>query len=173
MASTPSHPFWLLPLNLVATGEKPYGDWPEAVTGPDALFYLVNEYLKQYNNDDDSNAKLDEYLQSSELKDLYLRSSSEEDVSTRAEGPTHRLVLLEQQTIFPYWWGEKALESVCRAGVEGFDPETCKDVLDVEAMGSWSITYWSHSWDQEGGHDKEHLSAMEHWARFSKRKAER
>lgn len=170
MASTPSHPFWLLPLDLVATGSNPYGDWPEAVTGPDALFYLVNKYLREYGSDGDAEAKLDEFLRTSELKDLYVRSLSEKDPRASVGSRTHQLVLLRKELIFPYWWGEKELENVCRAGVRGFDPETCKDVLDVQALSSWSITYWSHSWNQEGGHDKGHLSAMESWTRFSRRK---
>ena len=161
MASTPSHPFWLLPLDLVATGNKPYGDWPEAVTGPDALFHLVNRYLRDYSNDGDAEARLNAFLEGSEMKDTYIPSLSENDVGASARGRMHQMVLLGKETIFPYWWGEKELESVCRAGVEGFDPETCKDVLDVQALGSCSITYWSHSWNQEGGHDKGHLSAME------------
>ena len=170
MASTPSHPFWLLPLNLVAAGTEPYGDWPEAVTGPDALFHLVNRYLKEYDSDYDAKARLDEVLRRSELKDLYIRYVGEKDIGTRAGVRMHQMVLLEREMIFPYWWGEKRLESVCRAGVEGFDPETCKDVLDVQALSSWSITYWSHSWKQEGGHDEGQLSAMESWIGSSGRK---
>ncbi|KAF6221148.1 hypothetical protein HO133_002002 [Letharia lupina] len=164
LASTPSHPFWLLPLNLVSKGTKPYGDWPEAVTGPDALFYLVNEYLREYRSDNDYGASLDEFLLKSELKEMYVRSLGEKNIRASAEVGMHQLVLLGKEMIFPYWWGEKELEGVCKAGEEGFDPETCKDVLDVQALGSWSITYWSHSWDQEGGHDEGHLSAMGSWS---------
>lgn len=167
MASTPSHPFWLLPLDLVASGNKPYGDWPEAVTGPDALFHLVNRYLKEYSSDDDAEGRLDEFLNKSEMKDPYVRSLSETGLRVRAGILINQLVLLEKEMIFPFWWGEKELESVCKAGTEGFDPETCKDVLNVQALGSHSITYWSHSWNEEGGHDKGHLSAMESWMGFS------
>ena len=170
MASTPSHPFWLLPLNLVASGTKPYGDWPEAVTGPDALFYLVNEYLKNYSGDDDAEARFGEYLRRSELRGLYVGSLSEKNPRASAGERRHEMVLLGKETIFPYWWGEKDLESVCRAGAEGFDPETCKDILDVQALGSWSVTYWSHSWNKEGGHDEGHLSAMESWIGLSGKK---
>lgn len=169
MASTPSHPFWLLPLDLVASGDKPYGDWPEAVTGPDALFYLVNRYLKDYSGGEDAEAKLDLSLRWSGLKYLYLRSLNEDGLLTTDGVRIHQMVLLGEEMIFPYWWGEKELESVCRAGVENFDPETCKDILDVQSLGSWSITYWSHSWDQDGGHDEGHLSAMESWIRSSRR----
>lgn len=164
MASTPSHPFWLLPLDLVASGNKPYGDWPEAVTGPDALFYLVNRYLKEYSSDDDgAEGRLDGFLKKSEMKDPYVRSSSETGLRARAGILINQLVLPEKEVIFPFWWGEKELESVCKAGIEGFDPETCQDVLNLQALGSRSITYWSHSWNEEGGHDKGHLSAMESW----------
>ena len=173
MASTPSHPFWLLPLNLVAAGTRPYGDWPEAVTGPDALFYLVNEYLKDYSGaDDGAEAGLDEYLRRSELRELYVVGSLPEKKNSGASAGAqrrHEVVLLGKDVIFPYWWGEKDLESVCRAGAEGFDPETCKDVLDVRALGSCSVTYWSHSWNMEGGHDEGHLSAMESWIGLSGR----
>ena len=160
MASTPSHPFWLLPLNLVASGTKPYGDWPEAVTGPDALFYLVSDYMKEYSKNDVAEAKLDEYLRNSEMSEPYLRSLDKRGLRAEVEAPKHQLRLLDNHAIFPYWWGQRELEMVCRAGVEGFDPETCKDVLDVQVLGTWSITYWSHSWKKEGGHDKGHLSAM-------------
>ena len=161
MASTPSHPFWLLPLDLVASGLKPYGEWPEAVTGPDALFYLVNDYMRDYSNNAVAEAELDDYLRSSEMSELYLRSLNKRGFRAGAGAPKHQLKLLNHQAIFPYWWGEKELGIVCKAGVEEFDPETCKDVLDVQALGSWSITYWSHSWSEEGGHDTGHLNAME------------
>ena len=154
------HPFWLLPLNLVATGSKPYGDWPEAVTGPDALFYLVNEYLRQYAGQDGAEARLHEFLRTSKMKDLYGRSLSEKDLKPRAGPLRHRLLLLEHEMIFPYWWGAKELEGVCKAGVDTFDPETCKDVLLVDELKGWSITYWSHSWNEKG-HEKGQLSAME------------
>ncbi|CAD6591279.1 MAG: hypothetical protein ASARMPRED_005292 [Alectoria sarmentosa] len=170
MASTPSHPFWLLPLNLVAAGTKPYGDWPEAVTGPDALFHLVNRYLKEYDGDYNAEARLDEFLRRSEMKGTYVRFMGEKDPGARAGIQMHQMVLLGREMIFPYWWGEKRLHSVCKAGAEGFDPETCKDVLDVQALSSWSITYWSHSWKQEGGHDEGQLSALENWIGFPGRK---
>ena len=161
MASTPMHPFWLLPLNLVASGSRPYGDWAEAVTGPDALFNLVNEYLREYAGEDGAEARLHEVLRRSKMKDLYGRSLSEKDLRSSAGLPRSQLLLLEHEMIFPYWWGAKELEGVCKAGVESFDPETCKDVLDVDGLESWSITYWSHSWSEEEGHDKGQLSAME------------
>ena len=44
--------------------------------------------------------------------------------------------------------------------MESFDPKTCKDVLDVDELKSWSITYWSHSWNEEKSHDKGQLSAI-------------
>ena len=167
MGSTPSHPFWLLPLDLVASGARPYGDWPEAVTGPDALFYLVNKYLREYSGNRDADARLDEYIRSSRLDEVYLRSLGGQGFRTRLGDRQHQVVVLGHDLIFPYWWGEKELESVCRAGIASFDPETCKDVLDVQALGSWSITYWSHSWDKESGHDEGHLSAMESRVGFS------
>ena len=46
MASMPAHPFWLFPLNIVASGKKLYGDGPEAGMGPGTLFYMVNKYLR-------------------------------------------------------------------------------------------------------------------------------
>lgn len=72
----------------------------------------------------------------------------------------NQMVLLGKDMIFPYWWGITERESICRAGAEGFDPETRKDILDVQTSGTWSITYWSHSWNQEGGHEEGRLSAM-------------
>ena len=171
MASMPAHPFWLLPLDIIASGRKPYGDWPEAVTGPDALFHMANKYLSEYSSDDshhDARAKLDRYLRDSDLKDVYLRSLDRENFGSEDGVRKHRLTLLNNEMIFPYWWGDRKLENVCRAGVKSFDPETCKDVLDVQALGSWSITYWSHSWSKEGGHDQEQLSAMKGLGRGSR-----
>ena len=161
MGSTSMHPFWLLPLNLVATGFKPYGDWAEAVTGLDALFYLVNEYLREYTGQDGAEARLHEFLRASKMKGLYGRSLSGKITRSSAGPPRHRLLLLEHEMIFPYWWGAKDLEGVCKDGVESLDPETCKDILDVDELKSWSITYWSHSWNEEKGHDKGQLSALE------------
>ena len=169
MASMPAHPFWLLPLNIVASGQKPYGDWPEAVTGPDALFHMVNKYAREYSSDNtnhhDASLKLDRYLRNSALKDIYLRSFDLKNPITDEdeEARKHRMILLNNELIFPYWWGDRKLEIVCRAGVSSFDPETCKDVLDVRALGSWSVTYWSHSWSKGGGHDQEQLGAMKSW----------
>ena len=65
--------------------------------------------------------------------------------------------------VFQDWRGDRNLENVCSVGVKDIDPETCKNVLDVQARGSWSITYWSHSWSKEGGYDQEQLSAMKGW----------
>ena len=79
MASMPAYPFWIFPVNIVASGRKPYGDWPEAVTGPDALFHMVNEYLRGYSSDgshDDARAKLDRYLRDSDLKEDKVLSST-------------------------------------------------------------------------------------------------
>ncbi len=90
------------------------------------------------------------------MKELYLRSLGGGNAGAEAAP----LVVLGHEAIFPYWWGERELEGVCRAGSEGFDSETCKDVLGVEAKGSWSITYWSHSWKEEGGHDEGYLGRV-------------
>jgi len=51
MASTPGHPFWLLPLERIQrlTGQGG-GGMPEQVTGPIALFDQVREYFEDYHN---------------------------------------------------------------------------------------------------------------------------
>lgn len=156
MASTPGHPFWLLPLEVVENNIKDRSIIPEALTGPDALFLIVNDYQKSYANG--NGKKLDEHYAYSDWRHLFQSSST----STERVIPAapHSLEVLPHTDLYAYWWGAERLRRICLASDPGFDPETCKDVLDVQGLGSYSISYWSHSWDADKGHKQESMDAI-------------
>lgn len=153
----PSHPFWLLPLDLVQSGRRPYGEWPEAVTGPDALFHLAKEFREEYAGGDGWGVgRLEDRFKDSKWGGIYdvevgVGVGGKGGATGEREKSVDELVLLPKEIIYPYWWGTRELEGVCRAGSEGFDAESCKDFVGAAEKGSWSITYWSHSWGVDKG----------------------
>ena len=102
---------------------------------------MVNDYLRKYAGQDGAEARFHAFMTMSKMKDLYGRSLSEKDLRSSAGPLGHRLLLLEHEMIYPYWWGTKELEGACKAGVESFDPEKCEGVLEVDGLKSWSVTY--------------------------------
>ena len=66
------------------------------------------------------------------------------------------LTLLPFQYIYPYSWQRDgdAFRALCTLNSPHFNAEKCKGVLGVKTWGSCSITYWSHSWDANGGQDQ-------------------
>ena len=47
--------------------------------------------------------------------------------------------------------------------MDGFDAERCKSLLATDRWPSYTITYWSHTWDdlQDSGHAEDNLAAVE------------
>ena len=148
MASTPGHPFWILPLESIEENISK-NKVPEFLTGPDALFEVVRTYEKEYAHE--NNSTLDKHCQHSVWSRIHHRAlpNSQELL------PPQSLELLPSWEVYPYSWGEKAFIEVCGPGNSKFDAETCKDVLGVDQMGSHSISYFSHSWDADRGHSEE------------------
>lgn len=154
MASTPGHPFWVLPLDYIvehAADEV----MPELLTGPDALYATVKNYQKKY--DKENHMKLDEYYAQS----AWGRSEASSLARSVESPPLQTLEILPDWEIFPYSWDREELRRVCLASDPRFDAASCKDVLDVDGLGSYSITYWSHTWHAEDGHEQKMLEAME------------
>lgn len=141
MASTPSHPFFLQPainvdkyMQNVGFGEGHDFVLPESLTGPVALREAIMDYevnrVKHGNRLDDGTANV---VQTGPF-------------AGRQETP-HEVILLPREIIYPYSWGEDGedVRDVCWVLRARFDPEECKRRLRVEAEGSISITYWSHT----------------------------
>ena len=148
MASTPGHPFWILPLESIEDNISK-DVMPEFLTGPDALFDVVGTYQKKYAHE--NNMTLDEHSEHSVWSRIHNRPLS----SNQGLLIPQSLELLPTWEVFPYSWGEKAFIEVCGPGNSKFDAETCKDVLGVNQKGSHSISYFSHSWDADKGHSNE------------------
>ena len=139
MASTPAHPFWTLPLEYISTHVSD-SKTPEFLTGPDALFDIVKSYNKKYASK--ASAVLDKHHENSVWSQIH-----NADPDTTVASPPQSLEVLAPLNIFPFNWADVPLRRVCWAGQPKFDAETCKDVLDVERLGSYSISYFGHSWD--------------------------
>ena len=144
MASTAGHPFWLLPLEKIKTHVKD-GGMPEILTGPVSLYDEVNFYQSHYHDED--NMSLDERYSLSGWAPLYPARELES------------LHILPFWMIYPYSWQRDGdpYKGYCLVGQGDFNAKKCKKVLGLQAWGSWSITYWSHSWDSNGGNHVEGL----------------
>ena len=161
MASTPGHPFWLLPLQHIAAklAANPF-DAPEAITGPASLFETIAEYNDLFHNTDFPT--LDAHYASSGWGSLYPPPI-----------PAEELVILPFWAIYPFSWQRDgdAYKPHCLVGQESFDAARCKEVIGVEAWGSWSVTYWSHSWNQNG--NQEHMEELQDKETIARKKAEK
>ena len=143
MASTAAHPFWILPLEHISEHASD-GKTPEYLTGPDALYDVVRAYYKYY--DQESSTALDAHYTESVWAKIYAKTSGT-DLSADSVSPRQYLEVLPSLYVFPFNWADIPMRRVCFAGQPKFDAETCKDVLDTERSGSYSISYFSHSWD--------------------------
>ena len=139
MASTPAHPFWTLPLEYISAHSW---DWktPEFLTGPDALFEVVKAYSREYVNK--SSVSLDMHYIKSVWGEIYGAHPNDDPFSL-----PQSLEVLAPSCVFPFNWANVSTRSVCWAGQSKFDAKVCKDLLEVEKRGSYSISYFSHSWD--------------------------
>ncbi|OJD13270.1 hypothetical protein ACJ73_09223 [Blastomyces percursus] len=140
MASSPGHPFYLMPpfsvLPKIAK-DKSYISWlfqqvsAEKWTGPVALYNAI--------------------------LDFNTNGLSKEAASLAAVGPfaslakesKQEIILLPSHWIYPYDWTVKELQPVCSAETETFDAKACRERLEVDKKGGISITYWSHTHDNK------------------------
>jgi len=149
-ASSPGHPFWLLPLEYAKDNAGTIEN-PEALTGPGALFRIVGEYNDKYSNGWD----LEHHYAQSGWRDTFPRSVRKPASQT--------LTILPFWEIYPYSWERDgaAYREYCWTRMEKFDETMCKLLLGTDHWGSHTITYWSHSWgDDGGGHDEKGFKSV-------------
>ncbi|OBT61418.1 hypothetical protein VE03_09497 [Pseudogymnoascus sp. 23342-1-I1] len=145
MASSPGHPFFLMPPLSVQTRvakTKSFIYWlfhkvsAEEWTGPAALYRAI--------------------------VDFNTNGLSKEAAALAAVGPfvsqakttKKEIVLLPDHWIYPYDWTVKELRSPCSVEAETFNAKGCKERLEVDKKGGISITYWSHTHSNKNSHAK-------------------
>ncbi|KFY85219.1 hypothetical protein V500_08611 [Pseudogymnoascus sp. VKM F-4518 (FW-2643)] len=145
MASSPGHPFFLMPPLSVRTRiakSKSFIYWlfhkisAEDWTGPAALYNAI--------------------------LDFNTKGLSKEAAALAAVGPFASLakktkpeiVLLPSHWIYPYDWTVKEPRSLCSAEAKTFNAKACKERLEVDKKGGISITYWSHTHSGKNGNSK-------------------
>ncbi|KAK9364907.1 nucleotide-diphospho-sugar transferase [Lipomyces kononenkoae] len=151
MASTPKHPFFLLPLESAVDKLSGNGDGisPESFTGPVALWDAINVYF-------------DEYSGTGELEQRLHKNSTLQGIFEPEYKMKHSIEILPFWNVFPYsWWRDgDAFRSTCSINSAEYDGEKCKLIIAADRWGSYFITYWSHSWNWEG-HEKSHIKNIE------------
>ncbi|KAK9483197.1 nucleotide-diphospho-sugar transferase [Lipomyces starkeyi] len=150
MASTPGHPFFLLPLESVIDrlSRNDANTVPEALTGPVALKEAINMYGNQYAHPGD----LEVHLQSSILNGMLYSQYKMK----------HSIEILPYWMVFPYSWGQdgNAYRSACSIGSQEYDREKCKQLVTADHKDSFFLTCWSHTWSWEG-HDPNSMKNVE------------
>ena len=147
MASTPGHPFWVLPLercqNMIGSGVM-----PEYLSGPVALRDSILDYMENY--DEGEGDKMDKHYAQSGWRHMYKQSL----VESLAPAPQF-VEILPFWEIYPFSWDRDgaAYKDFCLVGNPSFNAVKCKLVLGLDHWGSHSITYWSHSWSGDGHTD--------------------
>jgi len=134
MASTPFHPFFLLPLQAMTNGSN---DRFETVAGRTALGKQISRYEAMFNNGTDPVS----YLQTMGTNQVYF---DEFDLQ-------HSITIFGPQTIYPYTFNadEGVPESVrkyCWANWVSFDAAICKKELDVLENGAYCIAFWTQNY---------------------------
>jgi hypothetical protein len=151
MASSPGHPFFLMPPLSVRTRvakTKSFIYWlfhktlPEEWTGPAALYRAILDF------------------NTNGLSNEAAALAAVGPFASQAEKIKPEIVLLPSHWIYPYNWKEKELRSICSVEAETFDAKACQEWLEVDKKGSISITYWSHTHDNKKGNAKniDHVS---------------
>lgn len=163
-ASTPGHPFWLLPLEYaqanIAKLDGPNSINPEGLTGPNTLGAVVEEYQKEYENGD---GKLDLQYKSSGWQGLYdgddlimekqkWMKSAEHFAKNSIQSLAHSVTILPWWEIYPYSWlsNGKAVKEFCWVKGKDVDEERCKMEMETGERGSHTITYWGQVSGGEG-----------------------
>ncbi|PHH52095.1 hypothetical protein CFIMG_008477RA00001 [Ceratocystis fimbriata CBS 114723] len=160
MASTPGHPFFLIPLESVLkrfSREKQWTDSPEDVTGPGALRRAILRYHKHYI-----------WQKYPEALENYMERYISAGPYKMRPDLNHTVQLLHHTVIYPYSWrpDNYDIRDVCWVLQDSFNAENCKKALEVEAKGSVAITYWSHT-HAPTGHNGEHIKYITKKERIS------
>jgi hypothetical protein len=145
MASPPGHPFFKLMLHWVrdkVMSDEELDNRPEAVTGPIALRNGIERFNKL------------------EYRDFRVVKEYEEILAdpTPFEG-SHveaAIEVLPAHYIYPYSWARDGdmFREFCWAATASFDAQRCKDLVAVEHWPSYTVTYWSHTWNWEGPNEE-------------------
>ena len=136
MASTPFHPFFLLPLEAISE-EMDVSESVEKLTGPVALHDQISRYQVQYH----SGTELVSYLRHTQMNHVYF-----DQYELR-----HSIHILPPDIIYPFPWDEPdwlpaSTVHHCYANHPDFDRSICKEELEVWEKGAHCITFWAHSW---------------------------
>ena len=156
MASTPSHPFWLLPLESIKDNVYS-GKEPEYLTGPTALYERVKQYKEEYDGGEGN--KMDEHYAKGPWRHLFKTSAQKQLMA-----PPQSMVILPFWEVYPYSWDRDGsmCRHVCWVLDDKFDAKKCKSFLGLDARKSHSITYWSHSWSGSENGDGYWYENMKH-----------
>jgi inositol phosphorylceramide mannosyltransferase catalytic subunit len=133
MASTPFHPFFMLPLEVVPNlTEKPV----EEVTGPVALRNEIHRYDEEFK----AGVELVPYLRTKDMGHAYF-----DEYELR-----HSVSILSTDVIYPYAWNGDGVPAgfgaICSGQTAQFDRQVCLEGLKVWERGAHCITYWTHTW---------------------------
>jgi hypothetical protein len=145
MASEPGHPFFLFMLIWVRDKLRegmPDDIMIEDVTGPGALFYGLETFEKP----EFHGSALEKNFSGENLDVLKLYRLRP---SLSAGDET---IVLPFWYIFPYSHSRDgdAFREFCWVNKAGFNATRCKDIVGVDHWPSYSITYWSHTWTDDG-----------------------
>ena len=156
-ASTPGHPFWVLPLEYVQNNYHTI-DGAEGLSGPGALYNVVNDYNEHY-----THGELDRHYAQSGWRHVFPKDAR--DLSGSNEESTNQTVtILPFWEIYPYSWERDghSYREYCWTRMEKFNETMCKLLLGTDHWESHTITYWSHSWGEDGddGHDEAGLKSI-------------
>jgi mannosyltransferase OCH1-like enzyme len=153
MASSPYHPFFMLPLEGIAQSinDPDADDYVEALTGPVALRDRIIDYERHYG----AGRNLVEYLKTTAMNKTYFEEYN----------LLHSLTIFPPQIIYPFSWMMTPEESTRTHCVGGGGPvlerEICKDQLKVRENGGHCITYWTHTWAPDGPNEAGIASVMD------------
>ncbi|KFY66713.1 hypothetical protein V496_01942 [Pseudogymnoascus sp. VKM F-4515 (FW-2607)] len=145
MASSPGHPFFLMPLlslltQIAKTNSFIYWLFHKASaeewTGPAALYRAILDF--------NTNGLCKEAAALAAVGPF----------ASQAKKTRPEIVLLPNHWIYPYDWTVKELRSLCSTEAETFNAKACKERLEVDSKGGISITYWSHTHSNKNSHAK-------------------
>jgi len=153
MASTPYHPFFMLPLEGIVkrVDNAQVDDFVEGLTGPVALRDRIHDYELQFYH----GRSLVDYLDTAPMNKTYFEEYN----------LLHTITLFPPEIIFPFSWTMSEEESRRTHCMGGGGParerEICKDELRVRENGAHCITYWTHTWSPNGQNDGGMASVMD------------
>jgi hypothetical protein len=141
MASTPAHPFFLVTQWVRGNSWLAFLTGPEYATGPGALYKGIHEYQKE------------KYHRPEALNQLQRQMPKMfPPLSSKSK---HEIVVLPSHYVYPYTWDQDVFEFTpwCSAQSPAFNATKCKELTNVDRLGSYSITYWSQTWTRMGHKD--------------------